>query len=107
MKGLVAVPLIWVAIFVIWFFTTARPATGQEVLPQSSPFLTACTFAQQLGQIEQVSVSNCRKVAEVVEGNTALVTVKVKVAGQGWFIVSTALQRSEWSHSAFSVQPVG
>jgi len=90
-----------IATIAIW----AAPATGQEQLPEQSAFLTVCNTATQLGQIQGVSVSHCRKVAVVEEGNLALVTVSVKVAGQGKFLIHVALQKSVWTQSALDVQP--
>lgn len=103
MKGIVAIPLIWVAILLVWFFTTAPRATGQEQLPEQSAFLTTCNTAKQLGQIAGLNVSRCRKIAVEEDGNLALVTVKVWVDGQGIFIVRSALQKSVWTQSALDV----
>ena len=105
MNKIVAIPLIWCAVVLIWFGVSTTGATGQQQLPEQSALMTACYTATQLGQIGGVNISRCRKVAVIEEGNFALVTVKVWADGQGVFLVRVALQKSVWSQSALDVQP--
>lgn len=92
----------WTAAMALAF---ASMGTAQEVLPEQSALMTVCKTATQLGQLGGVNISRCRKVAVAEDGNTALVTVKVWVDGQGVFLVREALQKSAWSQSAIDVQP--
>lgn len=104
MKGLVAVAVIWAALAVLWAATVGVPsAGGQEALPEQSPLTTACAAMTNLAGAEHLSVTRCRRVAEIVEGNTALVTVKVWVAGQGTFTGSFVFYRSVWTQTAVRI----
>jgi hypothetical protein len=54
-----------------------------------------------------VNAEKCRLVSQMDEGQTALITVKVKITGQGWFAVALAYQRTVWAQSAISITPTG
>ena len=107
MRGFgITVLAILVALF-IWFVLLPSHATSQAAVPKESLLDTACTTAYQLAIIGGVSAEKCRLVSQMDEGQTALITVKVKITGQGWFAVALAYQRSVWNQSAISVTPVG
>lgn len=82
-------------------------AESQQALPKEGLLDTACTTALQLAIIGGVNAEKCRLVAMHDEGQTALITVKVKITGQGWFAVALAYQRTVWAQSAISVTPTG
>lgn len=108
MKALVIIPCIWAAAALLWFFTVgAEIADSQGVLPKTSLVDTACTTAYQLAIIAGVNAEKCRLVSQMDEGQTALITVKVKITGQGWYAVALAYQQSVWTQSAINVTPVG
>ena len=98
-----------VALFFAAFIAVTHPgpAVSQQVVPKESLLDTACTTALQLAILGGVNAERCRLVSQMDEGQTALITVKVKITGQGWFAVALAYQRSVWSQSAISVTPVG
>jgi len=107
MRGFaVTVLAILVALF-IWFVLLPSNATSQAAVDKTSLLDTACTTAYQLAIVGGVNAEKCRVVSQMDEGQTALITVKVKITGQGWFAVALAYQRSVWSQSAISVTPVG
>lgn len=85
-------------------FGLAANAGSQAQLPESSPFLTACSFAAALGAEAELGVSNCRRVSEEVVGNVAKVQVSVRVEGQGRFLVTVFLFRGEWGLHAAEVE---
>ncbi len=85
----------------VWAF----PATAEEVPPEQSPLATACQIARSTAAIAGLNMEKCRRVEEVVDGNVALVTVKVKITDQGWFNVTVALFRSAWGQTGISVSP--
>lgn len=82
----------------------ATRADSQDLLPEESAFATACATAEQIGQIGAIDVSHCRRVAEVVEGNRAIVIVKVKAAGV-WYAVTVAFIKSAWGQTAIDIRP--
>jgi len=90
----------------IWFVLLPERATSQAAVPEESLLITACTTARQLAILGGVNVEKCRLVSSMDEGQTALITVKVKVTGQGWFSVAAAYQRSVWNQSALQVTPL-
>ncbi len=107
MKALAIIPVIWVAVALLWFFTVGAEVAGsQQAVPTESLLTTACTTARQLAILGGVNVEKCRLVSAMDEGQTALITVKVKVTGQGWFSVAAAYQRSVWNQSALQVTPL-
>jgi len=106
MKALALIPVIWLAIGLLWFFTVGQEvANGQEALPEQSSVLTVCQTARSIAQMSGVNLEKCRVVSVVEEGNTALVTVKVKITGQGWFLVSEGLMKSAWTQTALNIRP--
>lgn len=109
MKGWALLAVIWAAIAVLWYFSVGVPkADGQAALaPEASPFLTACAIARASAATEHLSIYRCRKVAEVVDGNEATVTVQVWVSGYGKFNVATTLLRSEWGMTSLKIAPSG
>ena len=107
MKALAVVPLIWAAVALVWFFPVgAEVADSQGALPKESLLDTACTTAYQVAVLGGVNPTACRLVALDDQGQNATVTVKVKIAGQGWFTVALAYQRSVWSQSGIYIKPV-
>ena len=99
MTGIVKVVVaVLVVIAALWYFT--GNATGQAVLPETSPFVTACLAAEAAGQAEKVSVSSCRRVSEATVGNVSVVDISVRVTGFGRVPIRYYLSRSEWSVSA-------
>jgi hypothetical protein len=83
----------------------APAVDAQEELPDQYALSTACASAANLAAIANLSMTKCRRVAEEYQGNTALVTVKVWIAGQGQFIVSVVLYKSIWGQQNISVNP--
>jgi len=53
-----------------------------------------------------VEMEYCRRASEVQQGNLALVTVKVKIVGQGLYFVTVGLQRTVWAQQFLTVNPV-
>jgi hypothetical protein len=104
--GFVAVAAVAFA-FSVGALMDATEAEAQQVLPNESLLDTACTTARQIGIIGGANIEKCRLVSVMDEGQTALITVKVKVSGQGWFAVALAYQRSVWTQSAIQITPVG
>lgn len=84
----------------------AGSAGSQAVVPQESAFATTCETARAVGQLAGVNVSNCRLVSVAEEGQVALVTVKVRVAGTGWFTVTESLYKTAWSMTALNIKPL-
>lgn len=84
----------------------APVGTSQQAVDKTSLLDTACTTARQVGILGGANIEKCRLVSQMDEGQTALITVKVKVSGQGWFAVALAYQRTVWSQSAMSITPV-
>ena len=81
-------------------------ATAQQAVPEQSVLLTACQSARALATVAGLNMERCRRVSESVEGNTALVTVKVKITGQGDYIIAYAFMQTAWSQQAILVTPV-
>lgn len=79
---------------------------AQQVVPKESLLDTACTTAYQLAIIGGFNAEKCRLVSAMDEGQTALITVKVKISGQGWYAVALAYQRSVWAQSAIAITPI-
>jgi hypothetical protein len=102
--ALISVAALALAMFIA--VTHPGPAVSQGVVPEESLLMTACTTARQLAILGGVNVEKCRLVSQMDEGQTALITVKVKVTGQGWFSVAAAYQRSVWNQSALQVTPL-
>ena len=107
MKALAIIPAIWAAVALLWIFTVgAEVADGQQVVPKESLVSTACTTVYQIAALGGVNPEKCRVVSQVDDGQDALITVKVKITGQGWFAVALAYQRTVWAQSAISITPV-
>lgn len=101
------VPAIWAAVMLLWFFTIgAEIADSQPVEPKVSLLDTACTTAAQIATLGGVNVEKCRLVAQDDAGQTAYITVKVKVTGQGWFSIALAYQRTVWAQSGIQITPI-
>lgn len=96
-------------LFVMGAFGGVFSAHAQEVpplAPEASPFLTACNTSYLLAVMAGLEIQYCRRASEVVQGNLAIVTVKVKIAGQGLYFITVALQRTEWVQQNLAINPV-
>lgn len=91
------------AVLIAAFWTL--PATSQQVVPEQSAFVTACQSARAMAQVANLNMASCRRVAEVVEGNTALVTIKVRISGQGVFFITASYMQSIWGQQSIFVRP--
>lgn len=106
MRGLAIILVIWAAVAVVWVATVGEElADAQQAEPKTSLLDTACTTAYQVAVLGHVNAEKCRLVVQHDEGQTALITVKVKITGQGWYTVSLAYQKTVWSQSAISIAP--
>lgn len=110
MKALAIIPAIWAAVALLWFFTIgAEIADSQPVLPEDSPVATACAHAGALAESQKVGMLKCRLVGISYQPesrpNHQIVTVRVKIAGQGWFQVAVFLHRSVWNVQTATITP--
>lgn len=98
--------LVWIALVLLWVLSSGTPqADGQAPVPEASPFLTACAVAQGIAATEELTATRCRRVSEAVDGNKALVTVRVWILDRGKFDVTTSLLRSEWGMTGLRIAP--
>ena len=93
-------------LFALATFSTASAQDVPELPPEQSPLITACNTSQMLALQAGVEMQYCRRASEAQLGNLALVTVRVKIAGQGLYFVTVGLQRTVWSQQFLAVNPV-
>ena len=105
MKTLVIGALIWAVI--IGGSIRSGIAEAQQAVPQTDPLTVGCSYATALAAKDRLTVAWCRKVAVVQEGNSALVTVQVKVPGQGRFTVGMQMYQTTWDTQTVTVLPAG
>jgi len=104
---LVALAFMLFAMTAFWgMFSSAHAQEVPELPPEQSPFITACNTSQMLTIQAGVEMEYCRRASEVQQGNLALVTVKVKIVGQGLYFVTVGLQRTVWAQQFLTVNPV-
>ena len=66
MKGLIAIVVIWAVIALAFVHTL--PATGQAVVPEQSPLITACAAANAQAAAQDVHIEWCRRYEETTLG---------------------------------------
>lgn len=83
-----------------------RSGNAQEVAPEQSALLTACAQAGALAESSGQTMTRCRLVGiGTTNPNYQIITVQVKINGQGLFQVKVYLTRSVWNIQTFTITP--
>lgn len=105
MRGIVAVPLIWLAVLVIWYFTTASSVGAVEDLGEPDVLRAACASISMEATAQGVTLAHCRQTAPAdfaPDGRSVTVHLSVFVKEAGTRRTADVfLHKSLWHENGF------
>src|SRR5574342_248390 len=84
------------ALLVVAMAAMAARAPAQEVPPDENLLVMACDYVQAIAAANGFEVTNCRRVAEEVNGNRAIETISVRLPDRRRVALEVSYQRSLW-----------
>ena len=104
MRFTVSILAIWLSIALMAAFLVS-PGEAQQAIPNTDPLIAACSIASGAAQAAGLVMEKCRRTAQSVVGNQALVDIRVKISTIGWFNVKVWLMQSTWAQTGFTATP--
>jgi len=107
MKGIAAVALIWIAVFIFWALTTSLPASAVEDLGEPDILKAACASLAQNALTQGVTLTHCRQTAPAdlsLDGRSAVAHLSVFVKEAGFRRTADVyLTKSLWHQDGFNL----